>query len=383
MDRRRLDQNGTIHVRTVGGATAGDFSASLTSQSPRENTSHVIVHTGTNDCSDTNYDKQLVTVSFRALAKQLVRVFPKAAIAFTSILPLNSRYTQAIEDTNQMLSNMCSSYGFVYLLEPTFSVKQPRHKLKQLFSDVVHLSQRGLAILLRRIISFLPRSQRQLPHTKLTRQQRPGGDNVKSACDAAVRKLESASQRTQEPHKDSHKVSHKDGHQSHQPHYRVDTNRTKSSTGTAAIHRRHPGGPSLPDGGAAVTRGSHDVHASSHHTVAPNPPSGLPLLEARRHMSHHPVAAHRTDGHGILLAACPCEPGRTSRTGDRSCAIMAFMTALTARCRPEAPHHSSGTTPAARPCLPSPIPSPGASTPTTHGLRIIAMSSSPDPSLSK
>ena len=88
-----------------------------------------------------------------------------------------------------MVSSVRSSYGFVYLLEPTFSVKQPRHKLKQLISDVVHLNQRGLAILLRRLISFLPRSQRQLPHTKQTRQQRPGGDNVKSACDAAVRKL--------------------------------------------------------------------------------------------------------------------------------------------------------------------------------------------------
>ena len=143
-----------------------------------------VVHIGTNDCSDTNYDKQLVTVSFRALAKQLMRVFPKAAIAFTFILSLNSGYTQAIEDTNQMLSSMCSSYGFVYLLEPTFSVKQPRHK--QLFSDAVQLNQRGLAIFMRRIISFLPRSHRQLPHTKQIRQQRPGGDNVKSACDAGV-----------------------------------------------------------------------------------------------------------------------------------------------------------------------------------------------------
>ena len=53
VDRRRLDQNGKIRVRTVGGATAGDFSASLTNQSPREDTSHVIVHIGTNDCSDT------------------------------------------------------------------------------------------------------------------------------------------------------------------------------------------------------------------------------------------------------------------------------------------------------------------------------------------
>ena len=165
---------------------------------------------------------------------------------------------------------MCSSYGFVYLLEPTFSVKQPRHKLKQLFSDVVHLNQRGLAILLR-IISILPRSQRQLPHTKLTRQQRPGGDNDKSACDAAVRKLESASRRTQDPHKDSRKVNHKDGHQSHQPHYR-----TKSSTGTAAIHRRHPGGPSLPDGGDAVTRGSHDGSRLVPPYSGPHLPSGLP-----------------------------------------------------------------------------------------------------------
>ena len=43
--------------------------------------------------------------------------------------------------------------------------------------------------------------------------------------------------------------------------------------------------------------------------VCPHLSSGLPVLEARRHMSHHPVAAHRTGGHGTLLAACPCQPG--------------------------------------------------------------------------
>ena len=72
------------------------------------------------------------------------------------------------------------------------------------------------------------------------------------------------------------------------------------------------------------------VHASSHHAVAPHLPSGLRLLEARRHMSHHTVAAHRTEGHGTLLAARSCELGRTSKTGGRSCAVMAFMTVLTA-----------------------------------------------------
>ena len=118
VDGRRLDQNGEIHARTAGGATAGDFSAGLTNQSPREDTSHVVVHIDTNDCSDTIYDKQLVTVSFRMLAKQLVRVFPKAAIAFTFILSLNSGYTQAIEDTNQMLSSMCSSMALYICWSP-------------------------------------------------------------------------------------------------------------------------------------------------------------------------------------------------------------------------------------------------------------------------
>ena len=149
VDRRRLDQNGKIHVRKVGRATDGDFSAS---QSPREDTSHVIVHIGTNDCSDTNYDQQLVTVSFRALDKQLVRV-------------------------------LCT-YAYGSRLEPPYS--------------------------------------------------------------------------------------------------------------------------------------------------GPPPAQWPPLAGGRRHMSHHPVAAHRTDGHGTLLAACPCQPGRTSRTGGRSCAIVAFMTVLTA-----------------------------------------------------
>ena len=65
VDRRRLDQNGQIHVRTVGGATAGDFSASLTNQLPRADTSHVIIHIGTNDCSDTMTSSWSLSASMR------------------------------------------------------------------------------------------------------------------------------------------------------------------------------------------------------------------------------------------------------------------------------------------------------------------------------
>ena len=45
LDRRRLDQNGEIHVRTVGGATAGDISATLANQSPRKDTRHMLLAT--------------------------------------------------------------------------------------------------------------------------------------------------------------------------------------------------------------------------------------------------------------------------------------------------------------------------------------------------
>lgn len=112
---------------------------------------------------------------------------PHKQLVYTS----HSWYTQAIEDTNQMLSNMYSSYLFVYLLERIFSTKQPRQM--QFFSDVVHLNQGGLAILLRRIVSFLPRSQRQVPHKNQALRQRPGRDQVNSGGDADVQILESAS----------------------------------------------------------------------------------------------------------------------------------------------------------------------------------------------
>ena len=117
---------------------------------------------------------------------------------------------------------------------------------------------------------------------------------------------------------------------SHQPHYRVDTNRTKSSPGTAAIHRRHPGGPSLPDSGAAVTRGSHDgsrlepPYSGPPHAQWPPlaggpsphepPPSGCPQDRWPR----HPAS-------GMSMPI-----GENQQNRGRSYAIMAFMTVLTA-----------------------------------------------------
>ena len=114
---------------------------------------------------------------------------------------------------------MCSSYGFAYLLEPIFSTKLPQHK--QLFCDAVHLNQRGLAILLKRIVSFLSRSQ----------HKQANDDLVKITSKVAVMLMPvnriQLSRRMQDPHKHCHKINHKDGHQSHQPHSPVNKNRTQ------------------------------------------------------------------------------------------------------------------------------------------------------------
>ena len=207
---------------------------SLANQSPREATGHAIAHIGTSDYSETKYDKQFVTVSLACTRQAPGEGLTRSNNSLHFHFLLTSGSTQAIED-KERLYIMCSSYSFVYLLEPILSTNTPRHK--QLFSDVVHRSQRGLAIRLRRVMPSLPRTQRQLLHTTQKRQQRPARDNVKSGGDADVLKLESASRRTQDSHKDCHKVNHRDGHyQSRQSHGPVDTNRTQSSIATATIH---------------------------------------------------------------------------------------------------------------------------------------------------
>ena len=98
-----------------------------------------------------------------------------------------------------------------------------------------HLNQRGLATILRKIIPFLSRNQRQLPHKKQALGQRSNRDKVTSGGEVAVQKMVSASRRMSDLHKDCHRVSHKDSHQSHQRHLPVDPNCVQSSW-----HRRYP-----------------------------------------------------------------------------------------------------------------------------------------------
>ena len=89
---------------------------------------------------------------------------------------------------------------------------------------------------------------------------------MKRGGDADALKLESASRRTQDSHKDCHKVKHRDSHQSHQSQRHIDTNRRPlapllSTSNTVEAPMR--------DGGDAVTHGSH---SSSLHEPAPTCP---------------------------------------------------------------------------------------------------------------
>ena len=126
--------------------------------------------------------------------------------------------------------------------------------------------------------------------------------------------MQSASRRTQDSHKDSHNVNHKDGRQSYQPPCHVDTNLTQSPTGTATIHRRHPGGPSLSDGGAAVTRGSQDgSRLQPPYSAPPSPP---PLQWSP--LAGGPPPPHEPPPSGCPQDRWPRHPasGMSMRTGE-------------------------------------------------------------------
>ena len=111
------------------------------------------------------------------------------------------------------------------------------------------------------------------------------GDNVKSVSENWSRPHEERKIPTRRATKSTTKMA-----TSH-PSY-VNTNRTQSSIGAAAIYWRHDGGP--PNTGRwCCCDPRFSVRFTPRATI-----SGLHLLEASRHMSHHPTAAHRSNGHG-------------------------------------------------------------------------------------
>ncbi len=263
VDRKRLDTRGNLHVRTVGGATAGDIAACLLNQSSRADTKHVVVHIGTNDCSrDSDYNKQLVMVSFQALAKQLVRVFPKAAVAFTSILPKRSGHTLATEEANKMLKDMCSSCGFELLHHPLLG-GSTRSLQKQLYTDEVHLNQRGLATLLRSIIAFLSGSRGSCSPISKDRQRhsarlysvvaRGGGVDQLRRGSASLPLSQRQELRVQDSQRKTDSAPRLQDHQDNQqPQPRdglghgVDPHHTPPPAFPPFLQWRHSGGPPLP-----------------------------------------------------------------------------------------------------------------------------------------
>ena len=118
------------------------------------------------------------SVSFPALAKQLVRVFPRAAVALTSILPKRSGHKRATEEANKILKDVRSSCGFE-LLHHLLLGDSSQTFQKQLYSDEVHLTQRGLATLLRSIIAFLSQSRGSCSPIPKEKQQHSARENAR------------------------------------------------------------------------------------------------------------------------------------------------------------------------------------------------------------
>ena len=87
IDRKRLDRTGKTHVRTMPGARVPDVTASLRACAVRDDVRRILLHVGGNDIHK-QYSAQDLETDFKELvAEYMTRVFPKAEVAITPLLP--------------------------------------------------------------------------------------------------------------------------------------------------------------------------------------------------------------------------------------------------------------------------------------------------------
>ena len=86
IDRKRIDRTGKTHVRTMSGARVSDVTASLGACAVRDDVGRIILHVGGNDIHK-QYSAEEMQTDFKELVAEVTRVFPKAEVSTTALLP--------------------------------------------------------------------------------------------------------------------------------------------------------------------------------------------------------------------------------------------------------------------------------------------------------
>ena len=154
-DRKRLDRTGKTHVRTMPGARMSDVTASLGACAVRDVVRRIILHVGGNDIHK-QYSAQDLETDFKELVAEVTRVFPKAEVGITALLPRKPVPLSVTKHLNSVLRQVCVKGNVSFIFEEDFVDHKVNKPMRSLYSiDLVHLSMKGLSLWLRKVRAFL------------------------------------------------------------------------------------------------------------------------------------------------------------------------------------------------------------------------------------
>ena len=154
-DRKRLDWTGKTHVCTMPGARVSDVTASLGACAVRDVVRRIILHVGGNDIHK-QYSAQDLETDFKELVAEVTRVFPKAEVGITALLPRKPVPLSVTKHLNSVLRQVCVKGNVNFIFEEGFvdhKVNKPMRFLSS--TDLVHLNMKGLSLWLRKARAFL------------------------------------------------------------------------------------------------------------------------------------------------------------------------------------------------------------------------------------
>ena len=155
IDRKRLDRTGKTHVRTMPGARVPDVTASLRACAVRDDVKRIILHVGGNDVHKL-YSGQDLETDFKELVAEVTRVFPKAEVAISALLPRKPVPLSVTKHLNSLLRQVCVKGNVSFIFEEDFVDHKVNKPMKLLyFADLVHLNMKGLSLWLRKVRAFL------------------------------------------------------------------------------------------------------------------------------------------------------------------------------------------------------------------------------------
>ena len=152
--KRRLDSTGNTEIRTFRGATISHLEQILVNSMINSNVEEVVLSVGTNDCSSRHTSCDQVLDDYNSLISTALSTFPRAVIFVSAIMPQSSpRNNITIWDINEELELLCnerdqgrSEVFFLSLNSIWRDVSEDGKIIKDILTDRVHLSTRGIAL---------------------------------------------------------------------------------------------------------------------------------------------------------------------------------------------------------------------------------------------